>query len=357
MRTRRQAASTAEPSSEAESTRAPDSPAGSTAVVKADRRAKESQSPAPSPSPNGNGPKIPQALQFPLVVFMSFTLSALGYQATYSWTKAVLADHARMLDSLTEVALLTGWKVVELALGWYGEYDSYDLAALNLLSQGPPLYLLAAFYQTPASCLALSLTIDMLSTYIPFRLLRSLSPARADPAHAPNAELLTDKPIALLTSLLSGAIFTISLFAAYVTYLPGYLVVYLNKLPSLAAAHETSYVKLLPVTLPMGLAAASFIFTPAEAQEVPKPGEGEQFDPVNATLQETVWWNLWGWNNRTKTVMKRTATLALMTGVNTTLQTALTIEGAEVWGGVAWASVWVFASVVTGFALGAVGNE
>lgn len=115
MRTRRQAASTAEPSSEAESTRAPDSPAGSTAVAKADRRAKESQSPAPppspSPSPNGNGPKIPQALQFPLVVVMSFTLSALGYQATYSWTKAVLADHARMLDSLTEVALLTGWKV------------------------------------------------------------------------------------------------------------------------------------------------------------------------------------------------------------------------------------------------------
>ena len=111
MRTRRQAASTAEPSSEAESTRAPDSPTGSNAVAKADRRAEESQSPAPPPSPTGRGSKIPQALQFPLVVVLSFAVSSLGYQATYPWTKAVLANHARMLDSLTEVALLTGWKV------------------------------------------------------------------------------------------------------------------------------------------------------------------------------------------------------------------------------------------------------
>lgn len=27
----------------------------------------------------------------------------------------------------------------ELALGWFGNYDSYDLAALNLLSHGPPV--------------------------------------------------------------------------------------------------------------------------------------------------------------------------------------------------------------------------
>ena len=101
MRTRRQAASTAEPSSEAEST----------AVAKADRRAGASQSPAPPPAPSGSGPKIPRALQFPLVVVLSFLVSSLGYRATYPWTKAVLADHARMLDSLTEVALLTGWKM------------------------------------------------------------------------------------------------------------------------------------------------------------------------------------------------------------------------------------------------------
>lgn len=27
----------------------------------------------------------------------------------------------------------------ELALGWFGDYDGYDITALNLLSQGPPV--------------------------------------------------------------------------------------------------------------------------------------------------------------------------------------------------------------------------
>lgn len=27
----------------------------------------------------------------------------------------------------------------ELALGWFGNFDSYDLAALNLLAHGPPV--------------------------------------------------------------------------------------------------------------------------------------------------------------------------------------------------------------------------
>jgi hypothetical protein len=35
-----------------------------------------------------------------------------------------------------------GWLIVnriELALGWWGGYDGYDLAALSLLSHGPPV--------------------------------------------------------------------------------------------------------------------------------------------------------------------------------------------------------------------------
>lgn len=165
--------------------------------------------------------------------------------------------------------------------------------------------------------------------------------------------MLTDKPIALLTTLLAGAIYTVTLFAAYATYLPKALIVYFNNLPSILAAHEATYINLLPVTLTFGLAATSFIFAPAEAEEEEKT---KDFDPTSATLKETVWWNLWGWSNRTKTVMKRTATLMLVTGVNTTLQTALTVEGAEVTGAMAWASVWVVAAAVTGFGLGVVGG-
>ncbi|KAK7941191.1 uncharacterized protein PG986_013578 [Apiospora aurea] len=357
MRTRRQAqnkmaTANAEYSEEPESSPAPSSP-NAVAVTKKD-------SPAPAPTTEmttRRGSKLPKHVQFPLVVILSLAFSSVGYSLVYPWTKGVLAEHARVLDSWNEVALLTGWRIFELALGWYGNYDSNDLVSLTLLSHGPPLYLLSAFYNTPAQALLLALGIETLSTYLPFRLLRSLSPMHADPSKVHNAELLTDKPIALLTSLLSGAIFTISLFAAYATYLPGFMVVYLNNLPSITAAHEVYYLNLLPVTLPLGFAATSFIFTPAEAEEEPKVPESETFDPTEASLKETVWWNLWGWSNRTKMVMKRTALLMAMTGVNTTLQTALTVEGAEVPGALAWSSVWVVASAFTGVALGAVGSE
>ncbi|KAI0128851.1 hypothetical protein BJ170DRAFT_348835 [Xylariales sp. AK1849] len=297
--------------------------------------------------------KIPSPIQFPLVAVLSLALSALGYSLTHQWTKGVLAAHARNLDTWGEFGGLVGWRVFELGLGWFGNYDGYDLAALNLLSHGPPLYLLAAFYNTPPSALLLTLAIETFSTYLPFRLLRPLSQAHGDPASTPNAELLTDKPIALLTTLLSGAIYTVSLFAAYNTYLPTALIVYFANIPSILAAHEATYINLLPVTLTLGFAATSFIFAPAEAEQDEKPRD---FDPVSASLKETVSWNLWGWSKRTKTTMKRTATLMLVTGVNTTLQTAFTIEGAELGGAMAWASVWVVAAAVTGLGLGVVGS-
>lgn len=181
-----------------------------------------------------------------------------------------------------------------------------------------------------------------------------MSLAHRSPERAPNADLLTDKPIALLTTLLSGAIYTVTLFAAYATYLPTALIVYYDSLPSIQAAHESTYINLLPVTLALGFAATNFIFTPAEAEPVEQP---KDFDPVNASLKETVSWNVWGWSKRTKTVVKRTTILMLVTGISTTLQTALTVAGAEIWGALAWASPWVVAAAVTGVGLGAVGSE
>jgi hypothetical protein len=32
---------------------------------------------------------------------------------------------------------MLGFSRLELGVGWFGNYDSYDLAALNLLSHGP----------------------------------------------------------------------------------------------------------------------------------------------------------------------------------------------------------------------------
>lgn len=37
------------------------------------------------------------------------------------------------------ICLLTGQSSFELGLGWFGDYDGYDLASLSLLSHGPPV--------------------------------------------------------------------------------------------------------------------------------------------------------------------------------------------------------------------------
>ncbi|RWA12392.1 hypothetical protein EKO27_g2709 [Xylaria grammica] len=333
--------------------------------------------------------KLPTLVQFPLVAFLSLAISELGYSLSWPLTQEVLAAHARLLGTWTEVGAVTGWRLCvslipivclglcfprvappfalhannaghnrfELALGWFGDYDGYDITALNLLSQGPHLYLLFAHYDTPAFALLVTVVIETLATYIPFRLIRSLSRAHANPTAAPNADILTDAPIALLTTLLAGAIYSVSLLFAYATYLPTYLVVYFTDLPSLVRAHESSYVGILPIALALGFAARIFIFTPAEATgRTSADVENEAFDPAKASLRETVRWNFLGWSSKTKVAMQRTALIMLVTGVNTFLRTWLTIMGVETAGAAAWSSVWILAAAVTGAALSAVGG-
>ena len=107
----------------------------------------------------------------------------------------------------------------------------------------------------------------------------------------------------------------------------------------------------MPLTLLLGLAAKSFVFTPAAAA----PGaKVSSFNPESATLGETFWYNVWGYSERTKTVITRTLALMLVSGVNTFVQSFVTVEGVEMMGAVAYSGVWVVAAGVTGAALGLV---
>ncbi len=54
-------------------------------------------------------------------------------------------------------------------------------------------------------------------------------------------------------------------------------------------------------------------------------------------------------------VIQRTATLMLVCGANTFIQTFVSIEGVEAPGAMAYSGVWVVAAGVTGAALGFVG--
>ncbi|KAI1437703.1 hypothetical protein GGR50DRAFT_643747 [Xylaria sp. CBS 124048] len=301
--------------------------------------------------------KLPTPIQFPLVALLSMIISILGYAVSLPFTQGVLSAHARLLGTWTEVGAITIWRLFELALGWFGHYDGYDITALNFISHGPPLYLLFAHYDTPPFALLITVAIETLATYIPFRLLRPLSRAHANPTTVPNSDIINDAPIVLLTTLLAGAIYSVTLLFAYSTYLPTYLVMYFEGLPSLVRAHESTYVGLLPVTIALGFAARIYIFTSAESTgRTAADAKNDAFNPAKATLGETIRWNFLGWSSKTKVAMQRTALAMFVTGVNTFLQTRLTIVGVETPGAVAWSSVWVLASAVTGLALSAVGS-
>lgn len=115
-------------------------------------------------------------------------------------------------------------------------------------------------------------------------------------------------------------------------------------------------ISLLPFALILGLAARVFVFTPAAAS-TPSTLDAKRraFNPAKASLAETFWWNLWGYDARTKAVIKRTAALVVVSAVNTFVQSLWTVEGIAWMGAGAWAGVWGTAALVTGGAFGLVG--
>ncbi len=172
----------------------------------------------------------------------------------------------------------------------------------------------------------------------------------------PNNEIITSYTVQAYTTILAASIYAVTVFVAYSSYLPVYLVTYFSGIPSIAAAHSSTPITILPGTLLLGLAAKSFIFTPAvTAAPSSKDAKLSAFNPATATLGETIWHNFWGFSVPTKVVIKRTALLMLVSGANTFVQTFVTIEGVEALGAVAYSGLWVVAAGLTGAALGLVG--
>ncbi len=202
--------------------------------------------------------------------------------------------------------------------------------------------------------MTVSLIIDGLATYIPFRLLRPLSLAHAatsskDSVQVPNNEVVSSVSIQAYTTILASVIYAATLHAAYNSYLPIWLVTYFDALPSVAPAHNTQVISLLPTTLLLGFAAKSFIFTPAVAS-APSTADAnrKEFNPGTATLAETFWHNVWGFDKKTKIVILRTLALMSVSGGNTFLQTWVTINGVEAFGAAGYSAVWLVAAGITG---------
>ncbi len=75
---------------------------------------------------------VPEPFRFPLLVILNITLSAGLYTAASPYTKGDLATVSGHRDQWWEIAALLSWKAVELAVGWWGGYDSESCKQLFL---------------------------------------------------------------------------------------------------------------------------------------------------------------------------------------------------------------------------------
>lgn len=297
---------------------------------------------------------LPPVLRFPLAATLSFAVASLGYSFLGEVTKGELATVSRSQDTWAEVGVLAGWRLVELAIGWFGELDSLDVATMDLLSHGPTLYLQTAFYALSPTTAVSALLIDVISAALPFYLLRPVSYSHR---FVFSTEFF-DPTVLLYTTALSSAIYAVTLVLSLTKILPSILAVHFAGLPTLVPAYEASYFSTIPVTLAFGFAASVFIFAPfAAAGPVPEDEKLKDFDPASATLGETVYTNVWGYTAKTKVVIRRTTVAVLVTAVNTYLACTMTIYGIRSTGALAYAGVWAFAALCTGLGLGLVGGE
>lgn len=214
-----------------------------------------------------------------------------------------------------------------------------------------------AFYNLSPKTAIAALAVDVVSASVPFSLLRPFSAVHKPSSKLPNRELI-GFPQQLLTTGLSTSIYTVILVLSLRFLLPKIFVLHFEGIPSIEPAYAASYATVLPVTLLFGAAASTFIFPPfATAGKTKEDERVTNFDPVEASLRETVWWNFWGYTTKAKVAILRTAVTLLVTGVNTYLSCAMTIPGVEQTGAAAYAAVWVFAALCTGVGLGFVGRD
>ncbi len=229
-----------------------------------------------------------------------------------------------------------------------------DLGSLTLLSHMPHLYLLTTFYGIRPTTMISCLTIDVLTTWLPFRLLRELSPTHitnAPKGLVSNRSVINDLSVQVYTTLLAAGIYGVVVFGSFGTWLPVYLVTHFDGLPDISAAHSAALPFLIMSFIPIGYAAKEFLFTAATgARADAYDKELARFNPATATLGETIIHNIFGYSKRTRTLIKRTATVAITGGLHTWLQTYVAIEGVEGFGAAGWSVTWAIAAMLTGAA-------
>ncbi|OCK76692.1 hypothetical protein K432DRAFT_335209 [Lepidopterella palustris CBS 459.81] len=287
-------------------------------------------------------------LRFPLLAIISLSLNVFLLSVSSNVLGLELGRVSRSLNEPWQPAAYLGWKVFELGVEWYLNYDDLDITSLTLLVQAPQLYLLLTYYTIPRSALALRLAIEVASVALPTKLLRPRSVIHnpnAPSAAVPNRILINSFQVMASCTVLAAGSYALAIYAASYFGLPTFIVQHFEVV-TVANAHESTIFSLAILFIPVGWAAQMFLLTPSwGAQTKLGDAAASAFNPTTASLGETVKHNVWGWSKRTKALAKQTAVVLVMVYVNTVHKVS-TLEGTDPIGAVGYAGIWVAANVL-----------
>ena len=228
----------------------------------------------------------------------------------------------------------------------------YDIAALTVLSRFPPLFLLTTHYLVAPTTVLTSLLIDVTTTYIPFTLLRSTAVVHSTSqprGSIANRAVINDLSTQVLISALSAGAYALVYNIYCWTFLPGFLAVNFEGLLDIGPVYNAQFIGQFLAFIPLGVAAKTFLFTPSIGARADKwDREMKEFDPVQATLGQTIVWNAWGFSVRDRTLIERTVVLMLVVSASTFVGVSATVEGVEWFGAAIWASIWTSGAALTG---------
>ena len=125
----------------------------------------ETTTPLPGPSPAS---KLPSVLRFPLVAIISLGTSLALRSVSSPFSEGDLSGVSTQRDDWIEIAGFLGWKIVDLAVAWFSDYDGKDFQVplSKFVYADPSISLGHWFLDLPRSS-ALLLSPDIMLQHTP----------------------------------------------------------------------------------------------------------------------------------------------------------------------------------------------
>lgn len=216
---------------------------------------------------------------------------------------------------------------------------------------------MSTFYLIRIATVVSVIVVEMAAAALPVYLLRPVSQVHKPGSKVHNRDLWGGLTRVYVT-VFAIAVYTVTVVLAFRFVMPSVLVVSFAGVKTVQPAYQANHLSSLPVMVAFGASAAAFLFPSFVSTGKSKDDEKlKQFDPVDASLTQTFWWNFWGYTVKTKVLLRRTAITVVSTGMGTYLTCTIPIDGVDPTGAAAYAGVWVVAAVMTALGIGYIGQD